>query len=228
MTKRRATVPTFRTKAWTAAEALRKAIHGGDIAPGERIDIAAFARSIDVSMTPLREALRQLEAEGLVINTPHRGVRVTEFSLRETGALYDLRQQLEGYALRRSIPRLSQDDIEQLEVLTDLHRLAVERDDRRAYDQYNREWHELAYSRAETPYLAEFIARLWNAFPWMIMWQGPERLASSVAGHAQILAALKGGQVDIAEALLRDHILDGKEYVIRQLEKLPHQVEGLN
>jgi DNA-binding GntR family transcriptional regulator len=217
----RGEVPPFRTKALAAGEALREAIRHGEIAPGERIDVERFSESLGMSITPIREALRHLEAEGLVTSTPHRGVRVKEFSTDEASVLYDLRALLEGFAIRLSVPRLSSYEIEQLEKVTELHRHAVERDDRQAIDEYNRDWHQLAYSRAETPYMDEFITRLWNAFPWTTRWQGPERLERSVASHAQMLSAIKDRQVDIVEALLRAHILDGKDYVLRQLQNPP-------
>jgi DNA-binding GntR family transcriptional regulator len=215
----RTTVPFFRTKAHAAAEGLRDAIRHGHIAPGERIDVEGFAETHGMSITPVREALRHLEAEGLVTSTPHRGVRVKEFSPDEASVLYDLRALLEGYAIKLSVPRLTADEIARLEEITDLHRHAVEAGDQENIDEYNREWHELAYSRAETPYIGEFITRLWNAFPWTTRWQGPERLERSVTGHAQMLAAIRARQVDIVEALLRAHILDGKDYVLRQLQQ---------
>ena len=218
--QRRGGFPPFRTKAHAAGEALRDAIRHGDIPPGERIDVEGFAEKLGMSITPVREALRHLEAEGLITNTPHRGVRVKEFSSEEASVLYDLRALLDGFAIRLSVPRLTDADIAELERLTTLHREAVERDDRQAIDEHNRAWHQLAYSRAETPYLDEFITRLWNAFPWTTCWQGPERLERSVASHAQMLAAIEDRQVDIVEALLRAHILDGKDYVLRQLQLL--------
>lgn len=217
----RGEVPPFRTKAHAAGEALREAIRQGDIAPGERIDVEGFADLLGMSITPIREALRHMEAEGLVESTPHRGVRVKEFSTDEASVLYDLRALLEGYAIRLSVPHLTAEEIGRLEEITESHRRAVESDDRQAIDDSNRDWHQLAYSRAQTPYLDEFITRLWNAFPWTTRWQGPERLNRSVMSHAQMLAAIKEGQVDIVEALLRAHILDGKDYVLRQLQQPP-------
>lgn len=208
----------FRTKAQAAVDSLTERIRSGEIAPGERIDVEALSESLGMSATPVREALRQLEAEGLVSNTPHRGVRVSEVTPLEASALYDLRVQLECYALRVSLPRLTGEEIEKLEELTVLHQLAVERDDRISYDRYNREWHELTYSRANTPYLHEFINRLWNAFPWTTSWQGPERLSGSVEGHARMLSLIKSGQFEAAEAFLHIHILEGKAFVLKRLE----------
>src|SRR5712692_5191420 len=89
--------------------ALRDAITSGTLVPGARLGEAALAKHFSVSTTPIREALRRLDREGLVRLAPNRGAVVTEFNLREILDLFEIRELLECGAARRAASQLSRD-----------------------------------------------------------------------------------------------------------------------
>src|SRR5438034_1476752 len=99
-------VTQFLTKAQLAAEHLHHAIRRGDLAPGERIDMEQLSAQLGMSATPIREALRALEKEGLVTIEPHREARVKAFSADDVDGLFELRAVLEPYAMRLSVDHL--------------------------------------------------------------------------------------------------------------------------
>lgn len=209
----------FQTKAGYAAESIRSAIRHGQLAPGERIDMDALTAKLGMSPTPIREALRSLEAEGLVTNEPHRGMRVTEFSAGVAAELYLLRAEIEGLATRLAVPRLSNDEIAQLRRLEIRRHDAMARGDMEESSSLNHEWHMGLYRVAmDTPYLAEFIGRLWNAFPWATSWKIPGRSQRSLYDHDAIMLAAAQGNAAEASRLMTEHILSSKDPVLRLLE----------
>lgn len=210
---------SYQTKAQLAGSTLRAMIRRGELAPGERIDMDSLGVDLRMSATPLREALRLLEAEGLIVSEPHLGMRVADFSADDAAALYDLRALLEPYATRLAVPRLSEGDIAQLERLEELHRAAVGRHDEQGADQKNEEWHFGIYrvGAERDPYLMDFISRLWNAFPWTTAWAVPGREVRSATDHAAIMVALKEGDGPRAAELMYAHVLSGKDIVVSRL-----------
>jgi DNA-binding GntR family transcriptional regulator len=211
----------YRTKAQVAASTLRAAIQGGELAPGQRIDLEALGGRLSMSATPIREALRLLEAEGLVVGEPHRGVRVADFSATDAAALYDLRALLEPYAVRLGTAQLSDSQIKEMERLARLHRAALTRRDAVAANQLNQDWHFQIYraAAAGSPYLLDFISKLWSAFPWTTAWMVPGRDVRSAHDHAEIMAAIKDRDADRASELMFRHVLAGKGLVIQRLRE---------
>jgi DNA-binding GntR family transcriptional regulator len=96
---------------------LRNAILRGEIAPGEATSQVALARQLGVSRTPLREALRLLEREGLVISQPNRRVRIAQFSIADVEGVYAMRIALEATGIRATVPTLRNEDFAELEGL---------------------------------------------------------------------------------------------------------------
>ena len=94
---------------------LRSAILHGEISPGEATSQVALARQLGVSRTPLREALRLLEREGLVISQPNRRVRIAEFSIEDLEGVYAMRITLEATGIRATVPTLTDEDFAALE-----------------------------------------------------------------------------------------------------------------
>src|SRR5579872_470104 len=96
---------------------LRDAILRGEIAPGAATSQAALTKQLGVTRTPLREALRLLEREGLVLSQPNRRVRVADFSIEDLESLYAMRVSLEAVAARLTVPTLRSEDFAELEGL---------------------------------------------------------------------------------------------------------------
>jgi DNA-binding GntR family transcriptional regulator len=209
------------TKSQVAADRIRAAISRGELIPGTRVEIEGLIQSLRMSATPIREALRSLEADGLLHSIPYRGVWVTERSAEDEAALYDLRAVIEPYAMRAALPRLNEDDFKRLEQLLDEQARAVKEDDGAAVAACNERWHTYIYERAGgTPYLVDFIQRLWKMFPWSVTWNVGRRYERSISEHWEIMEALRAGDADGAESMLRAHILGGKTVVLEHLRQL--------
>ena len=169
---------------------------------------------LDMSPTPVREAMRLLEAEGLIVDEPHRGMSVSRPAVGSLGDLYDLRATLEGYATRLATERLGGDDLDAIEAAAAAHREARLSGDYPRAAECNFEFHNLIYQAANnSPYLLEFIARLWNVFPWNANWTLEMRADHAVNEHGAVLEALRARDARKAEQLMRRHILSTKPLV---------------
>ena len=215
----------YRTKSEMAAARLRDDIRSGVLKPRERIDIDALGDLLGMSATPIREALRQLQAEGFVINEPHRGARVADFSPEETADLYDLREVLESRATLIAAKHLTAEDIAELEALFEANRAAIDQNDHAAAMHLNEAWHMTIYAAAHnTPHLMDFIRRLWND-PRSTTWVVPGRLQQSRRDHSAIMDALSAGDSKRAAELMGEHIRAGKNLVLTHLSR--RSPEGL-
>ena len=106
-------VDSHRTLADRAFAALHDAIVTGQLAPGERLPIEELGLALGMSAMPIREALRRLDAAGLVENIPHRGGRVTQLSIADLGEVYEARLALEPLAVARAAQRFDEQDAAQ-------------------------------------------------------------------------------------------------------------------
>jgi DNA-binding GntR family transcriptional regulator len=141
------------------AEHLRRAILSGAIQPGQRVRQAQVADHLGASRLPVREALRMLEAEGLIEHQPRRGARVPRLDMHELRVVYQMREQLEPLALAESLPHLTATDLERLEALQS----EIEQDDGDArFLELDRELHLLTYSGCPIDQLTSMVTRLWN------------------------------------------------------------------
>jgi DNA-binding GntR family transcriptional regulator len=203
------------TKASTIADELRLAIARGEIVQGARLFQDELAQQFSTSITPVREALRQLEAEKLLEGEPHRGVKVTFPGIERVESLYVLRRQVETFAAMRAALRLSRRDLLVAGKLNDQLAEALEGDDPLEARRLNHDFHFVIYEGCEMPTLIEEIERLWSAYPWSQM---IGKRSESVAEHAQILAAVAENDQARIERNVRLHLQGGYETVARQIE----------
>lgn len=131
------------TKQRQVYEALRADIIGGALAPGQVLVIDALAKRFGVSIIPVREALRQLQAERLVEIRPHTGVRVTPVEVAALGEIFALLEALEATSALAALSKLSAADLRDLAGLVDELEAAVEDGDSAAFEAANREFHLL-------------------------------------------------------------------------------------
>ena len=197
------------TKRDLIVDRLRRMILAGELARGARLPQDELAARFGSSITPVREALRALEAEGLVVSEPHRGTRVAAVDLEQVKGTYVVRRLVEAYAVRRATTRLSLRDLRRAaELLEECERASAEQDAARAR-QANRDFHFVLYDRCGIPSLARQVAALWAAFPWDLVLSTPGRAAESTAEHRAILAAVRAGDPDAAAEAVEAHIAHG-------------------
>jgi DNA-binding GntR family transcriptional regulator len=208
------------TKSESAVLRLRQAIWRGEIAPGEWLRQEELADRFGISPTPIREALRRLEAEGLVEHMPHRGVRVVAYTLNSANEYYDLRAQLEPYALRLAAARMSSADLEDLVELVREAEAYLAGQSMEALTDANWRFHERLAQLCGSRLVQDVLARVRRSFQLDTLLLIPERAAASVQEHRQIVEALRQGDVDSAAEHLRRNIENARQAILARLPSL--------
>ncbi len=198
-----------KTVAMLALERLRERILHGDYPEGAPLRQDALAAELGVSRIPVREALRQLEAEGLVTFSPHVGAVVSSLSLEEIRELFDLRALLESELLRRAIPHMHEDDLARAAGVLAEYRAAFRRRDVAAWGALNWEFHAALLQPAAQPLTMAILQNLHNQSDrytrlQLALTHGEDRAREE---HSAILEAVRDYEAQRACALLASHIL---------------------
>lgn len=198
------------------ADALRSAIMQGKLKSGQSLKQDEIARQYDVSKIPVREALVQLQAEGLVKLNPSRGAIVSKLSFAEVEEIYTMRLVLEPLALRRAIPNLTAADFIAAEYILD--RIDNE-DDLSRWAELNWEFHETLYMPSGLSRVIQTTRELHNNVARFLIFNylTQNQLVKSQAQHREILELSRKGDADAACALLEDHLGDPVAMFARQL-----------
>ncbi|MFJ5260047.1 GntR family transcriptional regulator [Streptomyces sp. NPDC088387] len=189
------------------ADTLRKQILLGDLRPGARIMQEDVAEAFGSSRLPVREALRILESEGLVVLKANSGAWVSKMDLAECQATYKLRERVEPLALSESIPNLTSDDFHRLD---EIQREIESNSDVDRFLSLDRELHLITYSGCSIEQLLSMVRRFWNttqhyrrAYAHLIDPTGRELINFE---HRLIIEAIKRGDPVDAERFLAGHI----------------------
>ncbi|MGF1475249.1 MAG: GntR family transcriptional regulator [Geminicoccaceae bacterium] len=202
-------------------------VRSGDLSPGDRLTETELAGRLEVSRTPVREAIRQLEAEGLVTHVPRVGATVRRLDYSEVMELYEMRTVLESTAARMAARGASDIEISELDAINgDLARFIG--DGRRAYE-LNRLFHETLAMAAKNRFLVKSMAALQKA----LLILGPSTLADecrareAVSEHEAVLNALRTRDGDAAERCMRTHLEASHRARLRQLRTQRPSATGL-
>lgn len=202
------------------AAQLRDRIFGGELLPGTFLDEARLAEQLQISRTPLREALKVLSAEGLVRHEPRRGSFVNEVTEQDLDEIFPVLALLEGRCAREAALHASDADLAQLEVLHD--KLSRHARAKRINDYYaaNFAIHEAIITLANNRWLALVIADLRKIVKLARLQQlhAPGRLEQSLSEHLAVFAALKARDPEGAEAAMRTHLTRQRE-ALRELAR---------
>lgn len=184
----------------------RQAILRGAYPPGRPLRAQELADEVGVSLIPVREALRLLAGERLVVTIPNKGARVAPLSLRDMRDSYRLRVILEGEALRQAYPRITAGLIEEGRTLADEMSRDLAGGNSQGGFEAHRRFHFLLYEASQSDWLLHFIEILWNSTERYWRLATPLHPPETVGGqHAQILDALEEGDLGAAiEALQYD------------------------
>jgi DNA-binding GntR family transcriptional regulator len=195
-------------------------IRSGDLTPGARLRETDLAARLGISRTPVREAIRQLEADGLVIHLPRQGATIRTLDYAEVIELYEMRAVLEGTAAR--LAARSASDVELAELVALNAELAAAVTSQHA-QELNRQFHMLLLDAARNRFLIKSI----NALQKTLLILGPTtltdstRAADAVSEHAAILRALTARDEATAEAAMRAHISAAMAVRIRAMRNRP-------
>jgi len=196
-------------------------IRAGALKPGDRLLEADLATRLGISRTPVREAIRQLEADGLVVHVPRVGAAVRGLDPGEVTELYEMRSVLEGTAARLAARAASVVELEELAAIN--AEMAAARGDPDRLHELNRQFHAALLDAARNRYLARSVAGLQKT----LLLLGPttldreERVRSAVEEHAQVLEALRARDETVAEQAMRRHVSAAHAVRLRQFRARP-------
>ena len=191
------------------AALIRELIITGELTTGEQLRQRDLAQRFGVSQTPVREALRRLESEGLVIGDNHRGFMVVEADEGSMEENFQIRAALESLGASLAAGKIDEAGVKRLEDLNAQMQAAGEEQNAR-YAELNREFHLTVYEYAHSPLLMSLMRLLWAS-----LHGGPRVMrthADSVRQHVEILDALRAGDAAAAASLTRWHIM-GAEHL---------------
>jgi len=196
-----------RTLAEKAFDTLHTAIITGQLRPGARLPIEELAALLEMSPMPIREAVRRLDAAGLVENIPHRGARVTELSVRDLSEAYEARLALEVLAIRRAAARFSVPQAAEAHRHLALLEQYADEVSAAASEAHTR-FHFALYEAADSAWLLRLILPVWETSErYCLELPDVRRLAQRKAEHEEILAACEAHDADRAATALHDHLV---------------------
>jgi DNA-binding GntR family transcriptional regulator len=194
------------------ADAIRDAILKGRIRPGERLKEDVIAGELEVSRTPVREAIAMLQAEGVVEAPQHRGAQVRSYTPSELEEIYDLRSILEGYAASRAATRITRAELTKMRRSCEAME-KLQPDDLEHLVRENHVFHHTILDAADAKRLEAMVHQI-SAVPLIYQsyaWYTPEQLHLSLEYHSRVLDALEKHDAERAERDMRHHLSNARE-----------------
>jgi DNA-binding GntR family transcriptional regulator len=190
----------------TAYDRILSAVVRGDYEPGDRILEDEIAGQLSISRTPVREALRRLEDEGILVHEPHRGMTVAKLDFQMVLELYAVRDLLEGAAAARAARYATDADMALLEELMAREPLAAKTSATMA--AHNAQFHQAIYAAAHNRYLLKTLSVLANPLALLsrTAFSSTERRAAAMAEHRRIFDAICARDPEKAEFEAREHL----------------------
>ena len=212
-----------RTLSSAISARIREEILSGKLPSGSQLRQEALALGYGVSRIPVREALFQLEAEGLIQMMPHKGAIVASLSLSEINDVFDLRVMLEVRLLQASLPRLTAANISALETIQTAFVQAVAARDIRRWGELNADLHLALYAQAELPRTLSIVTALLQTSDryTRVQLSSPEAMLRAQSEHQMLIDLCKRGAAEEACTLLAAHIEAVRADLVRLVKGQP-------
>lgn len=206
---------------------LQEMIRSGSLRLGEQLDERTLASDLEVSRTPVREAIGQLVREGVVEYRPYRGNYIRKFTVKQVNDLFLVRAALEALAVRLAMPKISQEVVDKLRHILDNVHEALERNDMAAYSNADRAFHDALIHLTGNETLISSLDRLGFQIQMIrtIANRDPHVVERTHQERPRILAALEARDADMAAQLMEEHIDGVRRAVVAQLESLENNKE---
>ncbi|MGL5435964.1 MAG: GntR family transcriptional regulator [Lachnospiraceae bacterium] len=194
---------------------LRQAILKGELEPGERLMEIQLADRLGVSRTPIREAIRKLELEGLVLMIPRKGAEVAKISEKSLRDVLEVRRSLEELAIELACERMSEEDIEKLEAAQEVFQEAVEHGDSMTIAETDEAYHDIIYNGTGNNRLVQILNNLREQmYRYRLEYiKDEDKRQILLNEHNEIFVAVKNRHVDEAKKVIRKHI-DNQEITV--------------
>jgi DNA-binding GntR family transcriptional regulator len=200
------------------ADSIRRAIDAGVLSPGQRLVEAEIANQMGTSRAPVREAIRLLEQEGIVNNIPRRGSFIVKLENKDIEEIYSLRSVLESLAVREALP-LSDEVLTELQGLVDEMYLAAETNDMVTLVERDLDFHKCIVINANHSRLLDVWQRMSAQLRLFLamkdrLYENPGDVAET---HIPLLEALRDGDIEMAQSVLGEHIVEAGEMLLSSL-----------
>lgn len=199
----------FRTKEEQIADFLREGIISGRFPRGARLKQQEISELMETSITPVREALKLLEAEGYVVGNSYRGSVVAPFDMEASTETLNLRILLETELVRGVVARVTAADLEELRQLEVEFERAIKAGENEAARAANYRFHHRMFEIAQMPQTLNFVQILWARYPFDMINQLKGRISRAADEHKELFDALASSNVTDAILATRRHIESG-------------------
>jgi len=210
---------SFKTKKEYVAEFLREGILAGKFPRSARLKQANIAAELKLSITPVREAFRILQAEGYVSSETHRGVIVAPFDAKATREISDLRVLLETRLILAAMGHMTSNDYVEIGKIHREFKAAEAQQDREAVRALNYRFHSQLYAAALQPQTLHFVQILWAKYPFDLINLIKGRPGRAASEHQHLLSAMKAADRKAVTTFVREHIETGWHELQSHLEQ---------
>jgi DNA-binding GntR family transcriptional regulator len=199
---------------------LRTAIVTEYFEPGARLAERDLAKQLTVSRTPIREAVKRLEQDGLVVCEPHRGYYVRQPSFEEARQAYELRAALEGLATDLAAQRATPEELRRMRDAIRRGEAALRSGDHSTLLLHNNELHQLVVNAAHNQFLTRAFQTMWSYVDLLRgrWWAHTDRPADGHGEHERIVAAISGGDAPLARRLAEEHVARAWRSIARKFD----------
>ncbi|HHW48099.1 MAG TPA: GntR family transcriptional regulator [Clostridiaceae bacterium] len=194
----------------------------GKYQPGDSLIETKLSRELNVSRTPIREALRQLEREGLVQSIPNKGVIVKGISVQDIEDIYTIRMMIEGLAARWAAEKITEKEIEELKEVVDLEEFYTTKNDPSHLLKFDSRFHEILFRASKSKPLMHMLSMFHHYIQRArnISLSTPERAQKVLEEHKAILKALMERDAEKAEKLTNEHIKNASINFLKHKEEI--------
>lgn len=204
------------------AEKIREAIIYGELPPNTKISMRQLSKKFGISRTPLREAARIIEAEGLAIYVPRKGFIIKSLNENDVNKIYEIREILEVYACKLACKNITDLNLKKIEkIKKKIENLKYKfshksKKDIKLLHKLNKEFHFTIYELSNNKILIDLILNLWNKSSCIIyyIFQTPGRLENLIKEHEDIYLSLKNKNENDIEKAIKKHLNITKKLVM--------------
>lgn len=202
-------------------ESLREAIITGQLRPGERMMEIQLAEEMGVSRTPVREAIRKLELEGLVEMIPRKGAYVAGLSLRDIADVFEIRRALEGLAAELAADRITDEELEKLERYLVIISEQIEAGDLERVVETDTDFHTLLYQASRNFRLSQIISNLREQIQRFrtTSLSYPGRMKNALEEHRKIVEAISSRDGEQARRIAQEHIENAENSMMSVIQQ---------
>lgn len=194
---------------------LRDRILTEEYKDGQKLNEVALANELKTSRTPVREALKQLESEGLVISIPNKGVYVKAFTPRDIDDMFEIRIALEGLAIELAIERMDEAHLSRIQEVYDLMEFYTYKKDQDKINELNILYHETIYEATQSTYFEQVLKDIhyYVSVTSSLAIKSKQRYKTSITEHKAILDAINEGDAAKAKVAMQTHIKHTQQLV---------------